>query len=457
MAGTGTERNLTEAEFKEQLLNEATSVTPNYSIDYEDERFKNIEAEETAAKNEVSNAYDGMINNSDQYFNAQIEASKDWADKQSQIQQENTDFTIEQIEQQKDKAHSDYVKEQSGAYVDWQKQSNQYGANAEKMASAGLNNSGFSESSQVSMYNTYQNRIATARESYNQAVLNYDNAIKDAQLQNNAALAEIAYQALEKQLELSLQNFQYKNQLLLDKTNKLLEVDNMYYDRWKGVLDQINTENALAEEIRQFDTGLEFQASENQKDRDHDEKMAEIEHNYNLERDRINNEFTAKENELNRKHDIAMQEAKTKAEKELLAQQHKNDLEKLKKQQEYELAQLDKKLANDKALIKYQQSFKSGGSGGSSSGSKIKSNNNNSGNNTVKITATNSGSNGKFSTSNVLDLGYGPINGTQLSKLVNSGEVNVTKDKNNNVTFSKTAKSVSLPTWDLMKKANKVK
>ena len=31
------------------------------------------------------------------------------------------------------------------------------------------------ESSKVSMYNTYQNRVATARDSYNRAVLNYNN------------------------------------------------------------------------------------------------------------------------------------------------------------------------------------------------------------------------------------------------------------------------------------------
>ena len=185
------------------------------AINYEDERFGQVESDKQQAMTELEQSYAGIIGDADQYYQAQIDASKQWADKQQQLQQEQTDFTIEQIEQQKQQAAKDYTKEQSGAYVDWKKQSNQYGVAAEQQAAAGMAGTGFSESSQVSMYNTYQSRVATARESYNQAVLNYNNSIKEARLQNNSVLAEIAYQALQQQLELSLQGFQYKNQLIL--------------------------------------------------------------------------------------------------------------------------------------------------------------------------------------------------------------------------------------------------
>jgi hypothetical protein len=191
------------------------------------------------------------------------------------MQQEKTDFAIQQIEQQKAQTQKDYQKEQSGAYVDWQKQSNQYGANAEQMAAQGMAGSGYSESAQVSMYNTYQNRVATAREAFVRATLNYDNSIREAQLQNNSLLAEIAYNALQQQLELSLKGFQYKNQLLLEKANKKVEMENMYYNRYQDVLKQINTENAMAEEVRQYN---ESKALEQQKlkeqARQHDEDMA---------------------------------------------------------------------------------------------------------------------------------------------------------------------------------------
>lgn len=231
-------------------------ATPNYEVNPNDERLVAVNREEEQTLNKNNTMYNSMIANSDKYFQEQINASKEWADKQTELQNEKTDFAIEQIEQQKTQATKDYTKEQSGAYVDWQKQSNAYGTNAEQMASQGLANSGYSESSQVSMYNTYQNRVAMAKESYNLAILNYNNAIKDARLQNNSVLAEIAAQSLQQQLELSLQGFQYKNQLLETQANKQLEIKNMYHSQYQDVLNQINKENALAEEVRQFNAQL---------------------------------------------------------------------------------------------------------------------------------------------------------------------------------------------------------
>lgn len=338
----------------------------NYEVNYDDKRFTQVETDKNAALKELENTYSGMIGESDKYYQAQIDASKQWADKQSQIQQDNTDFAIEQVEQQKDQAHKDYLKEQSGAYVDWRKQSNEYGAESEKMASSGLANTGYSESSQVSMYNTYQNRVATARDSYNRAVLNYDNAIKDARLQNNAALAEIAYTALQQQLELSLQGFQYKNNLILEQANKKLEVNQMYYNRYQDVLQQINTENAMAEQIRQFNA-------------EYNEKVRQ----FNLEIERL------------KKKDA--QEAQMQIE----------ELELKKQQLAEEKRQFD-------ATMAYQESKSSGGSGGS--GYKVKSGN---------TSGTKQGGGSITSEQSIMALGRGPISSSELNRLVTSGQVSV--------------------------------
>lgn len=248
----------------------------NYSVNYDDKRFADVEAQKATALNELEQTYADMISQSDEYYQAQVDASQEWADRQSQLQQERSDYAIEQIEYQKELAKKDYTKEQSGAYVDWQKQSNPYGASAEAMAAQGMANTGYSESSRVSMYNTYQNRVAAARESYNQAIVNYNMAIKDARLQNNAALAEIAYQALQQQLELSLEGFQYKNSLVISLSDKKLEVENSYYKRYQDVLAQINAENALAEEIRQYNENLAMeQAKLAEEQRQFDAELAE--------------------------------------------------------------------------------------------------------------------------------------------------------------------------------------
>lgn len=229
------------------------------NIDYNDQRFKQVESEKQSALNNANNTYNTMINNSDKYYQDQIQASKDYATKQQEIQQANTDFAIEKIEQQKAQAEKDYTKEQKGAYADYQKQTNDYGVNAEQMASSGLSNSGYSESSKVSMYNTYQNRIATARDSFNRSILNYDNGIKDAQLQNNSALAEIAYNALKSQLELGLQGFQYKNSLLESQLNAQQTIEQTYQSKWDSILDQMNKDREFAESVRQFNENLAFQ------------------------------------------------------------------------------------------------------------------------------------------------------------------------------------------------------
>ena len=223
-----------------------------YEINYDDKVFTDIEAEKDAALKDVENTYNGMIDESNQYYQAQIEATKDYGDTQAKLQQEQTDFTIEQINQQKEQAQKDYQREQSAAYVDWQKQSNDYGSNAEKMADAGLAHSGYSESSKVAMYTAYQNRVATARETVAKAILNYDNAIKDAQLKNNAALADIAFQTLQTTLSLALEGLQYNNSLLLDLMNKKTETEQIYYGRYQDALAQLNYENSMAEQIRQF-------------------------------------------------------------------------------------------------------------------------------------------------------------------------------------------------------------
>lgn len=384
------------------------------AVNYEDERFQEVEANKQQAMTNLEQTYSGMIGEADKYYEAQINASKEWADKQSQLQQEQSDFTIEQIEQQKDKANKDYLKEQSGAYVDWRKQSNQYGTEAEKMASAGLTGTGFSESSQVSMYNTYQNRVAMARESFQQAVLNYDNAIKDARLQNNAALAEIAYNALQQQLELSLQGFQYKNQLIIDQANKKIEVDNMYWQRYQDVLNQINTENALEEEIRQFDKNYELQTKQ------YEEAIRQ----FNLEYEQRIKEF----DESIRQFDEEIARLKKKDEQEYQLQIQRLELEKqqmaeqkrqFEAQQALQYAQLEEqKRQADMAAAARASSGGGGGGGGSSKASGSASVINKS-NAPDKADSTY----GEVDYQSVIALGYGPISAQTLAQKVAGGEV----------------------------------
>ena len=225
----------------------------------DDKRLSAVESAKKEAINTANNTYNNMINQTDSQYNELINANKDYATKQQEMQQQNTNFAIEQINQNKEKAEKDYTKEQTGAYTDYQKATDQYGVQAEQMATSGLQNTGYAESSKVQAFTSYQNRYATAREVYSNAILSYDNAIKDAQLKNNAQLAEIAFQSLQTQLQYALEGFQYKNQLLQTKLNTQIQLDSEYNNRYQQVLSQINTENSLAEQIRQYNESMAYQ------------------------------------------------------------------------------------------------------------------------------------------------------------------------------------------------------
>ena len=226
------------------------------NIDYE-EQLAAEESKKQAALSENDQLYTDMIEKSNQFYQEQKNAVENWKETQSQLQQQQTDFTIQQIEQQKEQAQKDYTKEQKGAYTDWKRQSNEYGVQAEQMAEAGLGNTGVSESAKVSGYNTYQNRIIAARDSLNLAFLNYENGMKEAQLQNSSALAQLTYEAYVKQVELAFSGFQHENQLLLEQADRRMEIESMYEDKYQVILDQIDSEEQV-DSSDENDTGNIF-------------------------------------------------------------------------------------------------------------------------------------------------------------------------------------------------------
>lgn len=275
-----------------------------YSVNYEDERFQEVKTEQAQQESQVNQTYDNILNNSDQYYQNQIDATKQYADKQTELQQAQTDFAIQQIEQQKDKAQQDYTKEQKGAYVDYMKQTK---SNAQNMANSGLSNTGYSESSIVSMYNQYQNRVGTAKESLNNTIMNYNNSITQAVLANNEKLAEIAFNALQTQNQLNQQAFEYKNTIILQKEQALQDLNNTYYARYQDVLGQINNEIELQMELdridREYEQWLtEFNEQVRQNNLEHEQWMQDFnarQEQYAIQNAQWEKEYALKKQETN--------------------------------------------------------------------------------------------------------------------------------------------------------------
>ena len=230
----------------------------SYSVNYDDDRFKQVENEKQSKLEEYNKAYDDLINERNTFTQQQQDYVNNWQATQEQIANDNLNHQIELYNQQKEKAERDYQKEARASYADYQKEVDKYGVSRENVVNNGLSNSGYAESSKVDMYNAYQNRIASARQSLNDIKLEFDNAIKEATLQNNATLAENALTALKQKLDIALEGFNYKDTQTQNKLNWQNTLNNTYYDRYKDVESQINYENEQAEAIRQYEEQMAY-------------------------------------------------------------------------------------------------------------------------------------------------------------------------------------------------------
>lgn len=218
--------------------------------------------------NQSNATFDKMIAEQNQAQDEALGLVTSAAQKQEAAANEQLAVTIQGIELNKEQARQDYIKEQSASYQDWQKQSNQYGANAEAMAAQGLTNTGFSESSQVAMYTAHQNRIAVARDSFNRITANYNQGIAEAKAQNNSVLAEIWTNAYQQQSEMIIAFVQQDNDLLQAKADAAYKIKQTAHANYMEVLKRIEAQN-------QFDKEMEYKnASLAESKRQHDAEMA---------------------------------------------------------------------------------------------------------------------------------------------------------------------------------------
>ena len=240
------------------------------AVNYNDERFQQVEDEKQEQLNQYNQTYDNLIAEREDLTNQQ----QGLVDKWQQTQNENLDkqfqFQQDLINQQKAEKEKAYEKEAKSAYIDYQKEIDRYGVSREQQVANGLNNSGYSESSNVSMYNTYQNRLTTAKDNMDKAYLEFDNAIREAQLTNDVTKAENALTALQQKLQISLEGFNYKDTATQNKLNWQQQINSDYYNRYQNVLNQINYENEQAEAIRQYNEQMALQREqlEYQKEQD---------------------------------------------------------------------------------------------------------------------------------------------------------------------------------------------
>lgn len=228
----------------------------------EEERYQKVEQERQDALNQSNQTYNDLLAGNTQVAQAQREYTTNWENTQKEIADRNADRQLEIQNQNKEKAEKAYKDEaiaSKNAYYDF---INPYGANAEIQAQNGLNNTGYSETTKLGAWNINQNRTAKARASMNDAKLQYDNAMKDIELNRDTTKAQYALEALKMQLDATLEEYNNASQLKLNQLNNTQALDSEYNNRYNNVWNQINTEKQQAEQIRQYEQNYALQKQE---------------------------------------------------------------------------------------------------------------------------------------------------------------------------------------------------
>lgn len=312
--------------------NYVAGYNPNEQVNLNDSRLTTIENQRNNAIAQSNATYNNMASQSDQFYNNQTQVAQDYANKQQQLQNDLTNQAIAEINQEKAKTERDYQKEQRGAYADYARNVNNYGINAEINAARGLSNTGYAESSRVSMYNAYQNRVATARQSLQDSLQGFNNAIAQARLNNSTKQAEIAYNLAKTQAENALANFQYKNTLVEAGINQANVINNRYDSRYNNMLGQLNQELANRQNAYKTYAGIITNEQERQ------DKLAAAEQERQLQQQKL----TIQQQQFDR---------------EMALKQQQYDREQQRWQQQYDASQAAKASSGSRS------------SGGSSKGS----------------------------------------------------------------------------------------
>lgn len=241
-----------------------------------------LDSQKQAELDSYNQNYENQLNEYQDLMDQQQSNIDTWAEEQKKQQQAQTDFNINVINQNKEQAAKDTEAEVKDSYVDYMKQTNQYGGALENLASRGLATQGYSESSKVAMYNTYQNRVGTAKAALTKANTEYDNQIQQALLNNDANLAEIALQHMQQSYQIALQGFEYKQNMYNNKLSYETSLNEIYYNRAADLQSRIDSyNNQLASITQKQEENKQWWENFYENQRQFNESLAEEQRQYN--------------------------------------------------------------------------------------------------------------------------------------------------------------------------------
>lgn len=241
-----------------------------------DERLYEVEKQKQNALNESNSVYSGLLQDNENLYNEQINNANQQEELQNSILDRQLEYQKEQIEKNKEEARQTYQDEQKRSKNDYLAFNNQYGTNAESLASNGLANSGLSETTKLGSFNTYQNRLATANKAMQDAFTEFDSNLSEAILNNDVQKAQNALSKLQMQSDFLNTFYSNKSTLSQNQLSNNQTLDSDYYGRYQDVISQINYEKEQEEAIREFNEQMAYQREQAAQEQANWEKEYEL-------------------------------------------------------------------------------------------------------------------------------------------------------------------------------------
>ena len=240
---------------------------------------------------------DKYVANYNQMLDKSLQQQNNIVNKQTQMQ-------VDSLGRQKEDIDRETVQQNRALYQDYKKNSNPFGQQAENLAGQGLANSGYAETTQARMYNTYQNNITATLNNARQLKADVDFQINQARQTGDITLAQNALQLYNQRMQLLSQEYDMRNnreQFLYQKQQDALAQRNWQteFDYNRSVADR-NYNYQISRDKVSDDQWLKNYNYQKSRDKVSDKQWNKT-FNYQKSRDKVSDSHWEKEYALSKK------------------------------------------------------------------------------------------------------------------------------------------------------------
>lgn len=230
---------------------------------------------------------------------------------QQDIVNKQTQMNIDALERNKAEIDQQTTKTNQGLYSEYKKASNPYGVNAEQLYARGLGNSGYAETTQTNLYNTYQKNVTDTVNNAQKLKADFDFQMNQARQNGDITLAQNALQIYMQKMQLLTQEYELRNnreQYLYQKEQDALQQSNWEKEyayqqerdavsdnQWQQSFDYNKSRDEVSDS--QWQQSFDYQKGRDAvSDQQYAEQMA-----YQKQRDAVSDSQWAKEYALSKK------------------------------------------------------------------------------------------------------------------------------------------------------------